>query len=46
MATDLAENDNKLRELYNTDKPLKSHYTRLNECVSYENAEGEPITEG
>ena len=46
MATYLAENDRKLWETYNTDKPLESLYTRPNECVEYATAAGEPITEG
>ena len=43
---DLEENDRKLRETYNPDKPLKSLYVRLNECVDYVTVAGEPITEG
>ena len=45
-ATYLAENDRKLWETYNPDEPLKILYTRLNECVDYSTATGEPITEG
>ena len=46
LATDLAKNDKKLREAYNPDDPLKSLYTRLNECVDYTTVAGDPITEG
>ena len=42
---DLADNDRKLQETYNTEEPLKSLYTRLNECVDYSTAAGEPIAE-
>ena len=42
---DLADNDRKLQETYNTEEPLKSLYTRLNECVDYSTAAGEPISE-
>ena len=41
---DLAENDRKLQETFNPDKPLKSLYTRLNECVDYRTTVGDPIT--
>ena len=46
LATDLSENDRKLRETYNPDKRLKSLYTSLNECIDYATVAGEPITEG
>ena len=46
LATDLSENDKKLREAYNPDNPLKILYTRLNKCVDYVTAVGESITEG
>ena len=45
-ATDLSNNDKKLGEAYNTDDPLESLYTRLNECVDYTTAAGDLITEG
>ena len=45
-ATDLAKNNKNLREPYNLDEPPKSLYTRLNECVNYATAAGEPINEG
>ena len=44
--TDLAENNRKLRKTYNTDEPLESLYTSLNECLDYATAAGEPIIEG
>ena len=43
---DLTENNKNLQENYNKDEPLKSLYTRLNECVDCATAVGEPITEG
>ena len=46
LATDLAKNDRKIRETYNTNDPPKSLYTRLNECVDYVSAAGKPIPEG
>ena len=46
FATDLADNDKNLREPCNSDEPLKSLYTRLNECDDYATAVGEPIIEG
>ena len=45
MATDLAKNDKNLREPCNPEEPLKSLYKRLNECVDYTTAAGEPISE-
>ena len=39
LAIDLAENNRKLQETFNLDKPLKRLYTRLNECVDYATAE-------
>ena len=46
LVTDLADNDRKLRENFNPDEPLESLYTRLNKCIDYATAAGEPITEG
>ena len=46
LATDLADNGKKLREANNTDNPLESLYTRLNECVDYATSTGKPIIEG
>ena len=46
LATDMAKNNKNLREAYNPDDPLESLYTRLNKCVDYATAAGEPITEG
>ena len=45
MATNLAENNKKLREPCNPDETLKSLYTRLNECMDYATAASDPITE-
>ena len=44
LATGLAENDRKLRDTLNTAEPLKSLYTRLNECVDYATEAGDPVT--
>ena len=44
LATDFTDNENNLRELCNPDEPLKSLYTRLNECIDYATVAGEPIT--
>ena len=46
LATDLADNDKKLRGPYNPYEPLESLYLRLNKCVYYATTSGEPITEG
>ena len=46
LATDLTNNVKELRDPCNTDEPLKSLCTRLNECVDYATAAGKPITEG
>ena len=46
MATDLAENDTKLREAFNFDEPLKILYARLNECVEYPTTANDSVTEG
>ena len=46
LATYLAKNNKNLREAYNTDEPLESLYTRIDECVDYTTAGGEPITGG
>ena len=46
FAMDLAYNDKKLRDSCNPNEPLNSPYTRLNECVDYAAAAGNPITEG
>ena len=43
---DLTENNKNLQENYNKDEPLKSLYTRLNECVDYATSTGKPIIEG
>ena len=45
FSMDLAYNDKKLRDSCNPDEPLNSLYTRLNECVDYAAAAGNPITE-
>ena len=45
LATDLDENYRKLRETYNTDKPLKKLYTRMNKCVYYATTASDLITE-
>ena len=45
-ATELAKNDMNLWETYNSDEPLEILHTRLNGCVDYTTAVGEPITEG
>ena len=46
LVTYLAENNRKLQETYNPDEPLEILYTKLNKCVDYATAAGEPITEG
>ena len=45
LSTDLTENDKNMREPYNLNNPIKSLYTRLNNCVNYSTAVGEQITE-
>ena len=45
-STDLADNDKNLGEPCNSGKPLKNLYMRLNKCVDYTTASGEPITAG
>ena len=44
LTTDLAENNRKLWENYNPEKPLKSLYINLNKCVDYATATVKPIT--
>ena len=45
-ATDLAEKDINLREALNPDEALESLYTRINKCLYYVTAAGEPVREG
>ena len=42
--TDVMANDANLREQFNPDDPLKSLYTRLNECVNYATTTGDTTT--
>ena len=45
LSTDLELNNYKMRQPFNIDEPVKSVYTRLNECIDYANLAGKPITE-
>ena len=46
LTTDIAENNQKLRDSFYPYKPLKSLYVRLNECVDYATTSGDTTTEG
>ena len=46
MAIDLTKNGTNLRETFNPDDPVESLYMRLNECVDYETAADNTVTEG
>ena len=46
LATDLAVNNQKLRQPFNPNEPLESLYMRLNKCVDYATQAGDPVTKG
>ena len=46
LVTDLAANDQKMREPFNPYKPLEILYTRITECIDYATAAGKPVPEG
>ena len=43
--SDMAENDKRLLESYNTEEPLKSLIERLDECADFATAAGDPVSE-